>query len=800
VGSDHFDAIIVGSGFGGSVTASRLAEAGQSVCVLERGKAYPPNSFPRSPWDMSRNVWDPSAGRHGLFDLWSFQGLDALVSSGLGGGSLIYANVILRKDEKWFVRDRPKSEGYENWPITLADLDPHYDRVEKVLGVQKYPLEQHPYSSTKKTLAFKEAAERLHQDWFLPNLAVTFANPGQPARLGEPIVEEQPNYHGRTRDTCRLCGECDVGCQYGSKNTLDYTYLTQAFHAGADIRTLSEVRSFEPREGGGYTVHYVTHDPDAEGGPLKSEPLTCDRLVLSAGTLGTTFLLLRNRAAFPGLSPTLGTHFSGNGDLLTFALKATQEGPDGKRVPRVLDAARGPVITSAIRVPDEVDGGGAEGRGFYLEDAGYPQFVSWMLQMADTPSALLRAAPIVRDIILDKLGGYHDPHLSDEVAMLLGDCELASGVLPLLGMGRDVPDGNMALDERGQLAVDWRKHGRSKDYFDRVRKLSKDIADQLGADFLDNPIWHFNRVITVHSLGGCPMGDSLEQGVVDPATGQVWGYPGLHIADGSVMPGPVGANPSATIAAVADRFADAIIEGQAPLAPQSAAAGGVPPPPPPAAPEAGAGAVSLAFTEEMKGFFTFDERDYDRAFREGKRHKRELMFHLTIKADDIERFIADPLHFATATGYVRSDELGGELPVLRGDFNLFVDQLGDKARKRMYYRLHFADGEGHPLTLTGFKVVEDDPGFDVWSDTSTLFTTILAGHVEADGDAGAQEVGRGILHILPLDFAKQMTTFRTEPAHRVDAVARFGALFAGDLWEVYGKLADKDEDKDEPRE
>jgi cholesterol oxidase len=791
---DHFDVIVVGSGFGGSVTACRMAEAGRSVCVLERGKAYPPHSFPRSPLGVSHNLWDPSEGLQGMFDLWSFQGLEALVSSGLGGGSLIYANVILRKDEKWFVQE-DAAGGYEHWPVTRADLDPHYDRVEKALGVQQYPLDQSPFDRTSKTLAFKGAAEELDLDWFLPPLAVTFANEGEPARVGVPIKERRENIHRAPRTTCQLVGECDVGCNYGAKNSLDYNYLTDAWHAGADIRTRSEVKGFEPRDGGGYTVSYVEHREGAEGqrtdtGSLPRTTLTCDRLVIAAGTLASPYLLMRNRGAFPGISPLLGTRFSGNGDLLTFAMRCSEDGADGDRIPRVIDPAHGPVITSAIRVADELDGGGAKGRGFYLEDAGYPEFMSWMLQMGDMPGALLRAAPILKQVLLHRLGRQADTNLGAEVQRMFGDCGISAGVLPLLGMGRDVPDGNMTIADNGLLEVDWRKHGRSAKYFDRVREVSQQVCEKLGGTFLDNPIWHLNHVITVHPLGGCPMGEDPERGVVDPVSGQVWGWEGLHVADGSVMPGPVGPNPSATIAALADRFADAVLEGRAPAQPRAAAAaatnGGGPPAP-------GKDAVSLRFTEQMKGFMTFGEEDYDVAYRDGKRHKRRLMFELTIKTDDLDQFIADKEHLARATGYVESDALGGRRDVENGLFNLFVDQEGHSDRKRMYYRLHFTDGEGHPLTLIGHKVVEDDPGFDVWSDTSTLYTTILAGHVDRGGDEQAPRLARGILHILPQDFMRQMTTFRTEPGHRLDAIARFGTLFAGELWDVFARRADREE-------
>jgi cholesterol oxidase len=198
------------------------------------------------------------------------------------------------------------------------------------------------------------------------------------------------------------------------------------------------------------------------------------------------------------------------------------------------------------------------------------------------------------------------------------------------------------------------------------------------------------------------------------------------------------------------------------------------------------GAVSVSFTEEMKGFVTLGERDFDRGFRSGRESRTALMFHLTMTAEDIDRFIAEREHEAMAEGWVESEALGGRLPVERGIFNLFVDQEGDRRRKLMLYRLHFRDGHGKPLTLTGHKVVEDDPGFDLWRDTTTLFTQILRGHVE-EGKGGEPEVvAAGILHIHLDDFARQLTTFRCDPPTRIDALARFGALFAGDLWAVYG--------------
>ena len=205
---EHFDVVIVGSGFGGSVMAYRLGEAGKRVCVLERGKKHPPGKFPRVPQDVRANFWDPSRGLYGMYNVWFFRRVGALVSSGLGGGSLIYANVMLRKDERWF----------DGWPLSRAELDPHYDAVAKVL--QPTPF---PYDDVVKVNAFREVAGRLaatnpHLRVINPDIAVTFGNAPD-----QPIAGD--NLHGAARRSCTLCGECIVGCNVGAKNTLDLSYL-----------------------------------------------------------------------------------------------------------------------------------------------------------------------------------------------------------------------------------------------------------------------------------------------------------------------------------------------------------------------------------------------------------------------------------------------------------------------------------------------------------------------------------------------------------------------------------------------
>ncbi|MEU6981547.1 GMC oxidoreductase [Streptomyces sp. NPDC046371] len=782
---DGVDVVVVGSGFGGSVAAHQLADGGLSVVVLERGRPYPPGSFARTPAAMARNFWDPSEGLHGLFDLWSFRGLEGVVSSGLGGGSLIYANVLLRKDEKWFVHESPvPGGGYENWPIGRGDLDPHYERVERMLGGTPYP-----YPDTPKTAALREAADTLGLDLSRPPLAVSFAaRPDGPPVPGAPLPEpEYGNLHGLPRETCRLTGECDIGCNLGAKNTLDHTYLSAARHRGADIRTRCEVRGFAPLPGGGYEVRYVVHDPAREGhrtatSRLPLRRIRCGRLVLAAGTFGSTFLLLRNRSALPGLGPALGTRFSGNGDLLGLVLNAT--GGAAGTAPRRLASSTGPVITSAIRVGDELDGDGSTGRGFYVEDAGYPAFVDWLAEAAQVSGSVRRTVGFGLDRVRSRLGLGSGPrsNISGRLAQLLGPGVFSDSALPLLGMGRDVPDGRMGL-RRGNLDVDWTTR-TSRPYFERVRATMADVAGALGGTFHDSPLWWARRVITVHPLGGAPMGRHPGEGVCD-AYGEVFGHPGLYVLDGSALPGPVGANPSLTIAAFADRACRRILETQGPrpttttATPASSAAA--------AADSDGSGErpTSLSFTEEMKGYLALDVTDPGEGRELGRARGQHMMFRLTITADDVDRFVADPRHEAGAVGHVECEVLGGRLPVEAGWFNLFTRD-GDPTRRRMLYRLHLRDPGGNPLTLVGHKEVRDGTGLDVWGDTSTLYVQVLAGHVPEDGDAAAPVLGAGVLVILTADFVRQLTTFRASGPHPARAMEGFGRLFLGELWGVYG--------------
>ncbi|MEU7226400.1 GMC oxidoreductase [Streptomyces chrestomyceticus] len=744
---ERVGALVVGSGFGGSVAAYRLAEAGRSVVVLERGRAYPPGSFPRTPAELGRALWDPSEGLYGLFDVWRFGGCDSLVSSGLGGGSLIYANVLLRKEPHWFVRrEELPGGGHECWPLTRADLDPHYDAVESVLRPVPYPVDTEPYARTPKTRALREAAGRAGLPWSPAPLAVSFApHPGAPPGPGLPLTDEPyGNLHGVPRGTCRLTGECDLGCNNGAKNTLDHTYLSAARHHGADLRTGHQAVTVEPLEDGGYRVGYVVHDTDGTGPPVRTADLPrrlidCDRLVLAAGTYGTVHLLLANRARLPGLGPALGTRFCGNGDLLTFLY--------GRRDTPVPPPDRGPVITGVVGEAD-----GALGRGHIVQDGGYPGFLNWLAEGVRLVGGAGRLAAFAAGLARDHVLGAADSNLSGEIAALLGPGGGFPGVLPLLGVGRDVPDGVMGL-RNGRLDVRWRT-ATSRAYYEGVRTTMRRLADAMGTGFLDNPVWWWRRVVTVHPVGGAPIGDRPEEAVCDPY-GEVFGHPRLYVADAAALPGPVGVNPSLTIAALADRMSTRLLEDRAPRRAHRPAP---------------APATALTFAEVMRG-----------ALADGP----GLVLRLTVTVDDVDAFIDSPDHRAAVRGAVDCDPLGGRLSVREGWFNLFVPG-GRPGRRRMLYHLHLDGPQGRPLTLTGRKEMGDEPGPDLWADTTTLAVEVHPGRQAPGEEPGTAPLCSGVVRVGRLDFVRQLASMRATGPAPLTALARFGEFFAGELWGVYG--------------
>jgi cholesterol oxidase len=515
---------------------------------------------------MRRNFWDHQASLYGLYEPWHFSRSTVLVSSGLGGGSLIYANVLLRKPADSFLR-RDDSGESKAWPVTYRDIEQSYIDIETELGANPLPeryWRQHDGPpAVPKTSEFLDAAEDAGMSAEPAPIAVSFgsdqASPGS--------SNGRSRLHGRERRTCTLVGECDMGCNEGAKNTLDFNYLDRYQQLGGEIRTCCEAVAIGGSEGR-YEVRYVQHlaareracaeygpdrataaallDPDvARAAAIVHAPV----VVCAAGALGSTRLLLSSRAELPALSPRLGRGFSSNGDLLTFARGCRV---DSGSAPRDLAPSRGPVITAYAQ--DR-----AGGERVWLEDAGGPGLSEWGWQLPELPGDAVRTLIAQRRALIGLMRGHGRSRVSLLASSLLGDARSSAGMLPMLSMGLDGAGGRMLLD-RDALTLDWNP-AASESYFDRAEQAAAKVARRLGGELWPktNRLRRSMRGVTVHPLGGCAMGEDPSEGVV-AGTGQVFGCPGLYVADGSVMPAPVGPNPSLTIAAIADRIASGIVD------------------------------------------------------------------------------------------------------------------------------------------------------------------------------------------------------------------------------------------------
>ena len=787
---EHADVVIVGSGFGGSVSACRLAQAGLSVVVLERGNSYPPDSFPRTPAQMSKAFWHPAAGLYGMFDVWRFSGCDSVVSSGLGGGSLIYANVMLRKDEHWFVQDDPLPHGgYETWPV-----DPRRPRPALRRGRADAEPDAVPAGHARVLGAegARAAGRRRRTRLGLP-ASRRWRSVSRPSR--GPRRASACRSSTRITATCTAARAAPAACAANVTSAATtaprtpWTTTTCPRPSTTAPTCAPATRSRPSGQGQQAATRSTTSsatsrtaDAPIDPGAQPTRIITCDRLVLAAGTFGTSYLLLRNRPYLRQLSPALGTRFSSNGDILSFLVNARNH-----HRTRPLDASRGPVITTAIRLADEHDGPGESGRGAYIEDGGYPAFVDWLVEAAHVPGDSRRLARFALERLQSIVGLAGETDISGEISELIGPDALSVSSMPLLGMGRDTPDGTLWL--RGdRLDLAW-STATSEAYFQRVMETMRRIAAVLGAHYVDNPMWLRKRIITAHPVGGAPMGRNRSVGVCD-AYGEVFGHPGLYIADGAVMPGPVGPNPSMTIAALADRMCTRLLEQRPAMTATGAGHGGGAPNdsglkingkkhrPPVHRPDR----TSLSFTEEMSGTCTAVAR-HGLFAAPGQGQPQPMAFRLTITADDVERFLNEPEHTARAEGWIDAASIGGRRHVQRGWFNLFAPD-GAPDRRLMRYRLQFADASGQPRTVTGVKDIFHGPPSRIWPDTSTLHIKVLDGHVAEGEDDGAHVLATGTLHLRLTAFARQLTTFRTKGPHGAVALERFGRFFAGQLWDV----------------
>lgn len=517
-----YDVVVIGSGFGGAINGCRLAVAGRSVCILERGKRWGRKDFPRTTGQVARAFWNYKD--FGLLDYRAFNKIDVIQASGVGGGSLVYFNVHIRTPKEIFQDPR--------WPkgVKRDRLDPFYDKAKEMLEAK--PLAPPPdLLMPNRTESFMAAAE----------------GAGRRAELVDICVNTDPdkvNHYGVRQDACVYCGNCMLGCHVHAKNTLDLNYLRLAEQNGAEIYPLHLVEKIEPVETNGYRVHFKRFDSE-RGGQFEPGSVVGRKVILSAGSLGSTEILLRSRDLYRTLvklGPALGRKFSGNGDFL---LAGTFESN------REVDPGSGPSITAGV------DYSNGKNR-IYIEDLGFPDPFLWYLESAlPVPNRWRNLHLFVKKYLMRTLG------LTPASAFTDGADKLFQGgvtprFLPYLGMGTDAADGTMGLSD-GNIDIHWSSR-QSQEMFDEMESALKELSAGIGGRYKTSLLWRrpFKKLLTAHPLGGCAMADDKEHGVVNEY-GEVWNYPNLYVSDGAIIPTALSVNPSATISALSERIAEHII-------------------------------------------------------------------------------------------------------------------------------------------------------------------------------------------------------------------------------------------------
>ena len=520
----HYDVLVVGSGFGGSVTALRLTEKGYRVGVLEAGRRWADEDFAETSWDLKRFVWAPKLGLKGIQRIHVLPDIVVLAGAGVGGGSLNYANTLYEPKSDAFYRDRQWAH-ITDW---RAELAPYYDQAKRMLGVVQNP------TTTPSDVVMKKVADRMGVgDTFGPTpVGVFFGRDGRK----EPGVEVDDPFFGGAgprRRGCLEVGECMTGCRHGAKNTLVKNYLYLAERAGAEVHAERTVTAVRPLEGGGYAVDTV------RTGAWRSAPTrrtwTADQVVLAAGTWGTQQLLHRMKASgrLPRLSDRLGLLTRTNSEALGGATTKWRHRNEH-------DFTRGVAITSSFH-PDELThvepvryGKGSNAMGLLSTVATkgggrLPRWVVWLGTVATRPGQAVSL-----------YGGINRWSERSIIALVMQTHDNSLTLFTKRQLGRTVVSSKQG---HGLPNPTWIPAAH-----EAIQKMAEEIDGFPGGsvgEIVDVPM-------TAHFLGGCAIGDSPETGVVDPYH-RVYGHPGLHVVDGSAISANLGVNPSLTITAQAER-------------------------------------------------------------------------------------------------------------------------------------------------------------------------------------------------------------------------------------------------------
>ena len=535
----HYEVVVIGSGYGGAIAASRMARAGRRACLLERGREYLPGEYPAQPSDGLPEIqYNTPVGhfgsRLGLFELHINDDMNALVGCGLGGTSLINANVSLRPDPRLW--DDPR------WPAAVRDdlptlVEDGFRRAAEMLQPTPLPAD---FPALPKLEALEVSARelRMAEKFYRPPINVTF--------------RDGTNNAGVAQKHCIACGDCVSGCNHSAKNTTLMNYLPDAANHGAEIFTGIDVRSIG-RQDGHWVVNYAIVADGGEAPDAPEQFVTADLVIVAAGAIGSTAILLRSKERGLALSGRLGESFTGNGDVLAFAYDTdrTIHGigfgtrPEGEIKPV------GPCITGIIDHRDTAD----VRDGFVIEEGSIPGAIGgFMIEILGAAAA--GAGRMVKPGLI----AWLRERVRALVSLVQGPYRGAiANTQTYLVMAHDDGRGRISIED-GRPRIAWPGVG-SLPIFDRIDDTLEKASKVLGGEFVPDPIWSAllgKRLITVHPLGGCAMGVDAGSGVVDHA-GRVFSgggaavHDGLYVADAAIIPLSLGVNPLLTISALAER-------------------------------------------------------------------------------------------------------------------------------------------------------------------------------------------------------------------------------------------------------
>ncbi|WP_415949650.1 GMC oxidoreductase [Streptomyces sp. KLOTTS4A1] len=525
-----YDVIVVGSGFGGSVSALRLTEKGYRVAVLEAGRRFGRQDLPTSSWALRDYLWAPRLGLYGIQRIHAMRKVMILAGAGVGGGSLNYANTLYVPPPAFF-QDGPWSS-ITDWRSELA---PYYDQARRMLGVRQNP------TTTEVDVHLKATAEAMGVgDTFrLTPVGVFFGDgeDGSGEARGAPGAEVPDPYFGGAgpaRTACTECGSCMTGCRVGAKNTLTENYLYLAERAGAVIHPLTTVTAVTEVADGGFEV---TAAPTPRKRRRRARRVLRARyVVLAAGTYGTQTLLhdMRRRNLLPGLSPCLGELTRTNSEALVGALTFPGRYRRARGTREEPDFTRGVAITSSM-LTDEAT---------HIESVRYGRGSNLMALICVPQYSQRIPKPLAA-----LLAFARHPVLVARTATTYRWSERT-----IIGLVMQTHDNSLTtrLTRRGSLTVEQSRGTPNPVHIPQGWEAAKLLAERIGGFAGTNIGELTGRPMTAHFLGGCPIGANRQEGVIDPYH-RVYGHPGLSVVDGAAVSANLGVNPSLTITAQAER-------------------------------------------------------------------------------------------------------------------------------------------------------------------------------------------------------------------------------------------------------